>query len=183
MALRHGFRCAGDGRDRLVSVERDDRQGIFFADLLAAFARAIGAGHERIIVLALENAGWHGPARLDIPDGIPAYLPPPYSPELQRAEHLWPLIMSPSQTSISKHSMLSTLSLLNAAPLSNVRSSRQPPPSTGGHNQLLRTNHPDLVSIIELSARAICAKLARKPEEAVMLQTASRRLRESVDAG
>ena len=32
-------------------------------------------------------------------------------------------------------------------------------------------------------ARAICAKLARKPEEAVMLQTASRRLRESVDAG
>ena len=67
----------------------------FFAELLAAFARATDAGRKRIIVLALDNAGWHGPARLEFPDGIiPVYLPP-YSPELQPAEHLWPLIDAP----------------------------------------------------------------------------------------
>src|SRR3712207_6698266 len=35
----------------------------FFAALLAAFARQTGAGRERHIVLALDNAGWHGPER------------------------------------------------------------------------------------------------------------------------
>jgi hypothetical protein len=40
----------------------------FFEALLAAFAREIGAGHERHIVLLLDNAGWHGPEGLaDIP--------------------------------------------------------------------------------------------------------------------
>ncbi len=67
----------------------------FFAELLAAFARTTEAGPKRIIVLALDNAGWHGPARLQFPDGIiPVYLPP-YSPELQPAEHLWQLIDEP----------------------------------------------------------------------------------------
>jgi hypothetical protein len=31
----------------------------FFAKLLEAFARDTGAGHDRIIVLQLDNAGWH----------------------------------------------------------------------------------------------------------------------------
>jgi hypothetical protein len=42
----------------------------FFAKLLAAFAREIGAGCERRIVLALDNAGWHRPKDLAVPDGI-----------------------------------------------------------------------------------------------------------------
>lgn len=33
----------------------------FFEALLAAFARETGAGRRRSIVLALDNAGWHGP--------------------------------------------------------------------------------------------------------------------------
>jgi transposase len=67
----------------------------FFAELLAAFARQTGAGHKRIILLVLDNAGWHGPARLAVPDGVFLVYLPPYSPELQPAEHLWPLLDEP----------------------------------------------------------------------------------------
>ena len=67
----------------------------FFAALLALFAREAGAGRERILVLGLDNAGWHTAPNLAVPDGIrPVYLPP-YSPELQPAEHLWPVLDEP----------------------------------------------------------------------------------------
>jgi transposase len=67
----------------------------FFAELLASFARETGAGRERSIVLVLDNAGWHGPEGLAVPDGISLVFLPPYSPELQPAEHLWPLVDEP----------------------------------------------------------------------------------------
>jgi len=67
----------------------------FFAALLALFAREAGAGRERIVVLGLDNAGWHTAPNLVVPDGIrPVYLPR-YSPELQPAEHLWPVLDEP----------------------------------------------------------------------------------------
>src|SRR4051812_2566848 len=59
------------------------------------FARETGAGRERSIILVLDNAGWHGPKDLAIPDGISFVFLPPYSPELQPAEHLWPLVDEP----------------------------------------------------------------------------------------
>jgi transposase len=67
----------------------------FFAELLASFARETGAGCERSIVLVLDNAGWHGPKDLPIPDGISLVFLPPYLPELQPAKHLWPLVNEP----------------------------------------------------------------------------------------
>jgi transposase len=67
----------------------------FFAELLATFARETGAGRERSIVLVLDNAGWHGPKDLAVPDGVSLVFLPPYSPELQPAEHLWPLVDEP----------------------------------------------------------------------------------------
>ncbi len=67
----------------------------FFAALLALFAREAGAGRDRVIVLGLDSAGWHTAPNLAVPDGIrPVYLPP-YSPELQPAEHLWPVLDEP----------------------------------------------------------------------------------------
>ena len=42
----------------------------FFAALLALFAREAGAGRERIVVLGLDNAGWHTAPTLAVPDGI-----------------------------------------------------------------------------------------------------------------
>ncbi len=68
---------------------------LFFAALLAAFAQQVGAGRERHVILVLDNAGWHGPKGLAVPDGITLVFLPPYSPELQPAERLWPLVDEP----------------------------------------------------------------------------------------
>jgi transposase len=67
----------------------------FFEALLAGFARKTSAGRERHIILVLDNAGWHGPEGLAVPEGISLVFLPPYSPELQPAEHLWPLVDEP----------------------------------------------------------------------------------------
>ena len=58
---------------------------------LAAFARAAGAGPHKQIVLVLDRAGWHTSLRLRVPEHVHLLFLPPYSPELQPAEHLWPL--------------------------------------------------------------------------------------------
>ena len=67
----------------------------FFEALLATFAREAEAGLSRIVLLVLDNAGWHGPANLKIPDGIRLIYLPPYTPELQPAETLWALVDEP----------------------------------------------------------------------------------------
>jgi len=67
----------------------------FFAALLALFAREAGAGRERIIVLELDSAGWHTAPNLVVPEGLRLVYLPPYSPELQPAEHLWPVLDEP----------------------------------------------------------------------------------------
>ncbi len=61
----------------------------FFEALLASFARRTRAGRERHIILVLDDAGWHGPEGLPVPDGISLVFLPPYSPELQPAEKIW----------------------------------------------------------------------------------------------
>jgi hypothetical protein len=58
---------------------------------LAAFARQVGASVTKQIVLVLYRAGWHSTQRLRVPDYVHLLFLPPYSPELQPAEHLWPL--------------------------------------------------------------------------------------------
>ena len=67
----------------------------FFEKLLAAFAEQVGAGRERIIGLVLDNAGWHTKPGLAVPDGLRLVYLPPYSPELQPAERLWPVLDEP----------------------------------------------------------------------------------------
>src|SRR5262249_51432955 len=58
---------------------------------LAAFARAVGASPTKHIVLVLDRAGWHTTVHLRVPAHVHLLFVPPYSPELQPAEHLWPL--------------------------------------------------------------------------------------------
>jgi len=67
----------------------------FFEALLALFAREAGAGRDRIIILVLDNAGWHTEPGLAVPEGIRLVHLPPYSPELQPAECLWPVLDEP----------------------------------------------------------------------------------------
>ena len=62
-----------------------------FQAVLQAFAEAVGAGKTKTIVLVLDNTGWHVSKKLKLPRGIKLCFLPPYSPELQPAERLWPL--------------------------------------------------------------------------------------------
>jgi transposase len=62
-----------------------------FSTELAAFAKAVGAGPRKQIVLVLDRAGWHVSGKLQVPEHVHLLLLPPYSPELNPAEHLWVL--------------------------------------------------------------------------------------------
>ncbi|MCP5109438.1 MAG: IS630 family transposase [bacterium] len=62
-----------------------------FQSVIDAFAAAAGAGPDKAVVLLLDNAGWHRAKKLKIPEGLRLCFLPPYSPELQPAERLWPI--------------------------------------------------------------------------------------------
>ena len=66
-----------------------------FNRVLADFAQHLGVGKHKRIVLTIDRAGWHTSDQVKIPDGIHLMLMPPYSPELQPAERLWPLTNEP----------------------------------------------------------------------------------------
>jgi transposase len=56
---------------------------------LESFARALGAGPTKRIVLVLDQAGYHTSPLVEVPTGIHLVFLPPYSPALKPAEHLW----------------------------------------------------------------------------------------------
>ena len=62
---------------------------------LTAFASAVGAGENKIILLVIDQAGWHMSEKVVVPEGIYLEPLPPYSPELQPAERLWQLSDEP----------------------------------------------------------------------------------------
>ena len=66
-----------------------------FEAALLAFADFVGAGPNKRISLLLDCAGWHTSPRLRCPAYLGLYFLPPYSPELQPAEHLWALSDTP----------------------------------------------------------------------------------------
>lgn len=63
--------------------------------VLGAFAReraaAPGAAAPEVD-LVLDGAGWHTSPKVSVPAGVSLVPLPAYSPELQPAEHLWPVI-------------------------------------------------------------------------------------------
>lgn len=61
-----------------------------FTLVLAAFAAEQGVGPDKRILLVLDGAGWHAPQD-EHPPGVQLLSQPAHSPELQPAEHLWPL--------------------------------------------------------------------------------------------
>jgi transposase len=58
---------------------------------LAAFARQVRASPTKQIVLVLDRAGRNSSVHLRVPEHVHLLFLPAYSPELQPAEHLWPL--------------------------------------------------------------------------------------------
>ncbi len=66
-----------------------------FSLALAEFAQAVGAGQGKQVLVLLDRAGWHVSTQVQVPDGVHLVWLPPYSPELQPAERLWPLADEP----------------------------------------------------------------------------------------
>lgn len=62
-----------------------------FEVALQHFAKAVEAGPQKRIILIVDGAGWHK-GNLKIPEGLHLLHLPAYSPELQPAERLWPLL-------------------------------------------------------------------------------------------
>jgi transposase len=62
-----------------------------FSLALEHFAKEIGAGTRRRILLVLDRAGWHMGKEVEVPEGIELEFLPSASPELQPSERLWPL--------------------------------------------------------------------------------------------
>jgi hypothetical protein len=67
--------------DRAAALEQLEHQPDHRLDLLV----------RKLVVLVLDQAGWHVSDRLVVPDGIVLELLPSYTPELQPAGRLWPL--------------------------------------------------------------------------------------------
>jgi transposase len=95
---------------------------------LAAFAAEEGIGPDRRAVLVLDGAGWHAGATLAVPEGIDLVFLPPYSPELQPAERLWPLIDEPVA-----NRALADLTALEDALIARCRSLRATPRTVKAH--------------------------------------------------
>ena len=59
------------------------------------FAQQQQLGEEKVILLVVDNAGWHRTDKLQLPEGLELLFLPAYSPELQPAERLWSLVDEP----------------------------------------------------------------------------------------
>jgi transposase len=68
-----------------VNVER-------MADALAAFAAHADPDGTRVLVLVVDNAGWHRAKRLPVPANVRLHFLPPCTPELQPVEPFWALV-------------------------------------------------------------------------------------------
>ncbi len=62
-----------------------------FSLALESFAKEVGAGKRKRILLVVDGAGWHTAKKLRVPEGIHLEFLPSHSPELQPSERLWPL--------------------------------------------------------------------------------------------
>ena len=59
---------------------------------LREFAEHAGAGRDKRVVVVIDGAGFHTAGDIVVPEGIHLVQLPPYSPELQPCERVWPLV-------------------------------------------------------------------------------------------
>ena len=85
----YGFVCPENGETYWFIMPTTDVE--IFNIVLENFAKDLGIGSEKQIILVIDNAGWHTSKDLIIPEGINFIFIPAYTPELQPAEKLWSL--------------------------------------------------------------------------------------------
>jgi hypothetical protein len=62
------------------------------SEALAAFAAQADPDGKKVLVVLVDNAGWHRAKTLVVPGNVVLHFLPPCTPELQPAEPLWPLV-------------------------------------------------------------------------------------------
>ena len=63
------------------------------AETMSMFLGEVGQRHaQEFVVMVMDQAGWHLAGELIVPDNMRLMFLPPYSPELNPAEHLWEAI-------------------------------------------------------------------------------------------
>jgi DDE superfamily endonuclease len=84
----YGFVHPASGRnlELILPSANTDWMGL----ALGEFARWADPAGEKLLVLLVDNAGWHVARRLDVPVNVVLHRLPPCTPELQPVEPLWP---------------------------------------------------------------------------------------------
>ena len=60
------------------------------ASTMSMFLRTVAQRHpDEYIVMVMDQAGWHIAQELEVPQNMRLVLLPPYSPEINPAEHIW----------------------------------------------------------------------------------------------
>lgn len=86
----YGFTRPKAGQTFTVILPRVNAERMALA--LAAFATEADPDGRKVLVLLVDNAGWHIAKRLVVPPNVVLHFLPPCTPELQPAEPLWPLL-------------------------------------------------------------------------------------------
>ena len=59
---------------------------------LENWIKEIDPEHKKLLILMVDQAGWHQSKKLKVPDNVVLYPLPPYTPELQPMESTWTLL-------------------------------------------------------------------------------------------
>lgn len=86
----YGFVHPAGGRNRELILPAANTGCMALA--LAEFARRADPAGEKLLVVLVDNAGWHVAKRLAVPPNVVLHRLPACTPELQPAEPLWPLV-------------------------------------------------------------------------------------------
>jgi hypothetical protein len=85
-----GFAHPATGRNRTVILPKANTATM--AEALADFARWADPDGRKVLVLIVDNAGWHVAGQLTVPANVVLHHLPSCTPELQPVEPLWPLV-------------------------------------------------------------------------------------------
>jgi hypothetical protein len=86
----YGFTHPKSGRSRFVILPKANTEHMGRA--LAGFASWADPEGRKVLVLLVDRAGWHIAKKLTVPSNVVLHHLPSCTPELQPAEHLWPLV-------------------------------------------------------------------------------------------
>ena len=86
----YGFCRPATGRSLCLFLPGANAE--LMGEALAEFARWADPGGQKVLVLLVDNAGGHVAKRLVVPANVRLFRLPACTPELQPAEHLWPLV-------------------------------------------------------------------------------------------